>query len=435
MRTHGEESPAGYGDHNVAVTSRAATLGLGAAFVGASTLAPLVLKTTPSDLDLFFWPSTETAVSGHPLLIYSAQFSGGVFNDNGPFGLIPVIPAVALANALGWAGSLAGRAALTGAIVSLFVLLLAYQAVQLIGAARGGVRRPLRVAATILLAPALWIGILDYGHVEQPVEMCLLLLAISWSLRNRRALTGIALGAAILTRTIAGFCAIPLILAPLASRRIRPMAITAVAMIITVCIGLAPFILADGSTVLRALVTNRGGLDIGSGSFWILARHASWAGLVREFDVYIGAAVAAALVAITLRRKPALATTHVGLTGLLTVASCFLPLFAKSVFPYYLVEPYVFSAIWWLARPGTAFNWRALIPLSLTVDVFVVKAALLSPLSVWGAVAGVASSAVLGVAAALVTVDLLRADVDVAASPVFRPGTVRRPVPAAQEAP
>jgi hypothetical protein len=435
MRVHGEESPAPCGDHNVAVTSRAATLGLGAAFVAASTLAPLVLKTTPSDLDLFFWPSAETAVSGHPLLIYSAQFSGGVFNDNGPFGLIPVIPAAALANALGWAGSLAGRAALTGAIVSLFVLLLAYQAVQSIGAARGGVRRPLGVAATILLAPALWIGILDYGHVEQPVEMCLLLLAISWSLRNRRALTGIALGAAILTRTIAGFCAIPLILAPLASRRIRPMEITAVATLITISIGLAPFILADGSTVLRALVTNRGGLAIGSGSFWILARHASWAGLVREFDVYIGAAVATAVVAIMLGRRPALATTHVGLTGLLTVASCCLPLFAKSVFPYYLAEPYVFSAIWWLARPGTAFNWRALIPLSLTIDVFVVKAALLSPLSVWGAVEGVASSAVLAVAAALVTFDLLRADVDVAASPASWLGIRGRPVPAAQEAP
>jgi hypothetical protein len=100
-------------------------VGLGAAFfVAASTLAPLVLKTTPSDLDLFFWPSAETAVSGHPLLIYSAQFSGGVFNDNGPLGLIPVIPAAALANALGWAGSLAGRASLTGAVVSLVVLLL-----------------------------------------------------------------------------------------------------------------------------------------------------------------------------------------------------------------------------------------------------------------------------------------------------------------------
>ena len=436
MRVHGEESPAACGDHNVVVTSRAVTVGLGAAFVAASTFALRVLKTTPSDLDLFFWPSAETAVSGHPLLIYSAQFIGGVFNDNGPLGMIPVIPAAALANALGWAGSLAGRAALTGAVVSLFVLLLAYQAVRLTGAARGRVRWPLGVAATVLLAPALWIGILDYGHIEQPVEMCLLLLAISWSLGNRHALTGVALGAAVLTRTIAGFCAIPLILAPLATHRIRPMAVTVGATVITVCVGLAPFILADESTVLRALVTNRGGLPIGGGSFWIVARHASWAGFVSEFDVYIGAAVATGLVAITLRRKPALATTHVGLLGLLTAASCCVPLFAKSVFPYYLTEPYVFAAIWWLARPGSALNWRALIPLLLTIDVFVVKAALMTPFGVWGAVAGVTSGVALAVAAGLVTFDLLHDPVDVAASPVVRHGPRHQRVSAAvQEAP
>jgi hypothetical protein len=418
------------------VTSRAVTAGLGAAFfVAASTLAPVILKTTPSDLDLFFWPSAETAVSGHPLLIYSAQFSGGVFNDNGPLGLLPVIPAAALANALGWAGGLAGRAALTGAVVSLVVLLLAYQAVRLTGAARGGVRRPLGVAATVLLAPALWISILDYGHIEQPVEMCLLLLAISWSLATRHALTGIALGAAVLTRTIAGICAIPLILAPLVTRRIRPAVITVFATVVTVCLGLAPFILADRSTVLRALVTNRSGLPIGGGSMWILARHASWAGFVREFDVYIGAVVATALVIITLRRRPVIATTYLGLTGLLTVAMCCVPLFAKSVFPYYLTEPYVFAALWWLARPGSALNWRALIPLLLTIDVFVVKAALMSPFSMWGAIAGVTSSTALAVAAGLVTFDLLHAPVDVAASSVFRPDPGRQRVAAVQEAP
>ena len=105
--------------------------GLGAVYVAASTVTPLVLKTTPSDLDLYFWPSAETVVAGHPLLIYSTDPHAVFFNDNGPIGLIPLVPIAALANALGWAGSLTGRAALTGAVVSLFVLLLAYQAVRL----------------------------------------------------------------------------------------------------------------------------------------------------------------------------------------------------------------------------------------------------------------------------------------------------------------
>ena len=102
--------------------------------------------------------------------------------------------------------------------------------------------------------------------------------------------------------------------------------------------------------------------------------------------------------------------------GLVTVASCCFPLFAKTVFPYYLLEPYVFAAIWWLARPGSARNWRAVVPLLLTVDVFVVKSALTSPSSTWGVVASLVSSATVGVALALVTLDLLRSTENVSAA-------------------
>ena len=112
---HGAESSTACGAQNVGVTSRAVTAGLGAVYVAASVVAPLILKTTPSDLDLYFWPSAETVVSGHPLLIYTAHLHDVYTNDNGPLGLVPLIPVAALANALGWAGSLAGRAALAGA--------------------------------------------------------------------------------------------------------------------------------------------------------------------------------------------------------------------------------------------------------------------------------------------------------------------------------
>jgi hypothetical protein len=223
------------------VTSRAVNAGLAAVYLAASTVIPLVLKTTPSDLDLYFWPSAQTVVAGHPLLIYSTNPHAIFFNDNGPVGLIPLVPIAVLANALGWAGSLAGRAALTGAVVSLFALLLAYQALRFIAVARGGVRRPLAVECSVLLAPALWIAIVDYGHVEQPVELCLILLAVTCILSNRDALTGVALGAAVLTRTVAGFYVIPLMLAPLATRRRRPTATIVVAAVIAIGVGIAPF--------------------------------------------------------------------------------------------------------------------------------------------------------------------------------------------------
>jgi hypothetical protein len=407
MHTHGEESCRACAGQNVPVTSRAGTAGLGVLYVAASTVTPLVLKTTPSDLDIYFWPSAETVVSGHPLLIYSTNLNAIFFNDNGPVGLIPLVPIAALANALGWAGSLAGRAAVTGGVASLFALLLAYQAVRFIAAARGPVRRPLVVACAVLLAPALWIAILDYGHIEQPIEVSMVLLAVTWFLRGRGASTGVALGAAILTRTIAGFCLIPLVLAAFAAHRGRQGVTIGLAAIVTVAAGIAPFFAADAHAAASALVTYRHNLPIAGGSFWILAPQAPWASLVQYGDAYIGAAIAIAIVAVILRRRPSVGTTRTWLIGLITVASCCFPLFAKTVFPYYLFEPYAFAAIWWLARPGSARNWRAVVPLLLTIDVFMVKTALISPSSTWGVVMGLLSSATVAVAVALVIHDLL----------------------------
>ena len=382
------------------------TVGLGAAFVAASVLSPLVLKTTPSDLDLYFWPSAQTIVNGHPLLIYSTHLHDTYPNANGPLGLLPLVPIVALADALGWAASLAGRAALTGAVVSVFVLLLAYQLVRLSDSA-GGSHRHGAIACAVLLAPALWIAVLDYGHIEQPIELCLVLVAIRCSLRERNVLTGIALGAAVLTRSIAGFCLIPFILMPLATHRIRATAAMLLVAVATVGIGLAPFFVADQGALLHSLFGYRAGLPIGGGSFWVIARNTSVQSVVKASDVYLGVALAIVLVALALRRRPAIATTYGGMAGLVAIASCCFPLSAKTVFPYYLLEPYVFATLWWLARPGSARNWRAMVPLLLTTDVFIVKAALVSPFSSWGTIAGATSSVIVGLSVALVTFDLL----------------------------
>jgi hypothetical protein len=383
------------------------TAGLGVGYVAASGIAPLILKTTPSDLDLYFWPSAETAAAGHPLLIYSAHVHALYPNANGPLGLVPLVPIAKLANALGWARSLTGRAALVDAVVSLFVLLFAYQASRIVAGGRGGAARPI-VIACVVLAPAVWLGMLDYGHVEQPVEICCVLLAITCFVSGRNSLTGVALGAAVLTRTIAGFCAIPLLLIPLFTRRFRATIAIALATVITIAVVMTPFLLADEQAVVHSLLTYRSSLPIGGGSFWIIARQASWAGVIEGGDVYIGAAVALLLVAFTLRRRPAVATTHAGIAGLLTVAACCFPLFSKTVFPYYLLEPYIFALLWWLARPGSDLNWRGLVPLLLTIDVFIVKIASAIPFTPAGAVTSVLSSAVIAVAIALVTLDLIR---------------------------
>ena len=87
-------------------------------------------------------------------------------------------------------------------------------------------------------------------------------------------------------------------------------------------------------------------------------------------------------------------------------AACF-PLFAKTVFDYYLVEPYVFGVVWWLARPGSAVNWRALVPVLLTADVLLSRLGEVVSTD-WLIAEGITSSVIIAVVVAMVTVDLWR---------------------------
>jgi hypothetical protein len=393
-------------------------------YAAAWVVSSLVLKTTPSDLDLYFWPSAETVAGGHPLLIYSAYGHAVYPNANGPLGLAPLIPVVALANALGWAGNIGARSAFAGAVVSLFVMLLAYQVVRLVGQGRGVVERRLATACTVLLAPALWVGVIDYGHVEQPIELCLVLLGAGWALRGRSALAGVAVGAAVLTRTIAAFSVIPVALVPLALRLPRRSAATVAACAVTVVAGIGPFLIADGPAVTHSLLTYRGSLPVGGGSFWFVARQTWWAGVAQHGDVAIAAVAGAALMAITLRRNITVAFTQAGLFGLLTVTSACFPLFAKTVFDYYLVEPYIFGVVWWLARPGSALNWRALVPVLLTADVLLSRLGEVVSTD-WLIAEGVTSSVIVVVVVAMVTADLWRSPRHGAAGISFRAPGVR----------
>jgi hypothetical protein len=104
------------------------------------------------------------------------------------------------------------------------------------------------------------------------------------------------------------------------------------------------------------------------------------------------------------------------------------------VFPYYLLEPYLFAVLWWLSRPGTALNWRAVVPLLLTIDVFIVKAAQSVPSSSLSVIASVLSSFVVGLATGLVTLDLLRTPEAAMHAPTPRLDHRRQVVRAVQDA-
>jgi hypothetical protein len=402
--------------------------GLFLAYIAAWATSSLLVGTTRSDLDLYFWPSAETAANGHVLQIYSAQSLTQYPNANGPLGLLPLIPIATLANHLGWANDIRLRAGLTNAIFAVFALLLATTAVGIVERSRGAVEWRLAAYCVFLVAPPLVIAVADFGHIEQPVELWLVLLAAGFALKTRSVLAGIAIGLALLTRSTALLYVIPFALLPLATRRVRPTATVLALGLITAAAGLAPFFLADGANVVHSLITYRGALPIGGGSFWLAALGTPWAGVAQHGDTYLVVGIAVLLSALTLWRRPGVATTPAGLFGLLTVAAACFPMLAKTVLPYYLLEPYVFAAVWWLARPGTALNWRAAVPLLLTADVFLAKWGTTLPFTGLGLVEGVTSSTVLAVVIGLVITDLFRAHSAVPANPSA--GVVPRPVPA-----
>jgi hypothetical protein len=381
--------------------------GLVVAYLAAWAASQLVFHQT-SDLDVFLWPAGETAAHGHPLLIYSANTFGQGPNSSGPLALVPLLPVVIVANLMGWSSDIGLRTGVTVALFSIFALLLAAAAVRLVERARGGLEWRLAAPCVILLAPALWISVGGYGHIEQPIELWLVILAVGYVTKERAAAAGVALGLAVLTRSTAVLYIIPIALLPLATHRMKPTLTTLLVTVVVASAGFAPFFIADGASALHSLITFRSSAPIGGGSFWVVAFNTSWAEVAQRGDVYLVLAVAATLAVTMVRWRPDTARTVAGFFGLLTVVAICFPMLSSSAYAYYLLEPYVFGATWWLARPGSALNWRVAVPLLLTADALLAKAGATLPFNGLGVLEGVGSSVILAATIALVMSDILR---------------------------
>jgi hypothetical protein len=372
----------------------------------ASALAVLLFDTSKTDLDVFFWPSAEAAAHGHPLMGY-ALHSGQYPDANGPVSLLPLSLVTALVNALGWQGTMRWRDALTVGLFAVFTLLMAREAVLAIEAGRGRPIRRLLAAAVFLLAPPLWVALVGYGHIEQPLELWLILLGVRLLGRSQTVVAGICLGLAVMTRSAGAVCLIPLGLALLFDRRVRAAATLVGAAVLTAALVIAPFLIADRSDVVFSLVTYRAALPIVGGSLWVAFPGAAWDGFVQSSDslLFAGGAAVLSVVALARRRRAGWAPPRV--YALLAVAAACVPMLAKTSWPYYLLDPYVFAALWWLARPGPVLSWRASAPLLLAASGIVLAAlepSLPLPLGT-GAAVGVLASAAMAAVVAVILVD------------------------------
>src|SRR6202171_1875847 len=321
-----------------------------------------------TDLDFFFLPAVRIALSGHPLLVYTVRFQSVIANDNGPLGLVPITAVAAIVSRLGGGDDTRLLRAVILAALSIFSLLMAREAVAAIDRLRGaslvGLSR-LLAYGIFTASPILWISVLGYGHVEQPMMLWLVLLAVRTLADDRPAAAGITLGLALLTRSLAALPMIPLGLLLLARGRWRALTWFAASAALVVALGLLPYLRADPTDTIYSLVTHRGTLPVGGGSIWQLLVGTPYQWIPQHWDILfvLGLAVLLSLIVIAARKHLHPASRDI--YGLLALTALPLPLLAKSVWPYYFLDAYVFGAVWWLGQANPLALGRRLLGASI----------------------------------------------------------------------
>ncbi len=377
-------------------------------YLGAWGLVGL-LNVGPTDLDAFFWPAARIALAGDPLGVYHVRFgvltpyglsgplalpgySGQGYPDaNGPLSLAPLTAVAWLAARLGWLDDMALRRALAMAVFAVFALLLSREALLIAEGAlgrrlRGGWR--LAALALFALSPELLRSLLLYGHIEQPIMLWLILAAARMLRRSASSAKRVPLGAAtqagallglaLLTRGTALLALIPLALlllrptAPPAATtqwrlQWRPAGMFVATAGLVAALGLAPFWWADRADLAYSLFTSHALIPVGGGTFWgvwVLAQGQSWGqaiyamGMRDDTWAVAGLAAIISIVAMLARRDLTIRSREV--YALLALCSLCFPLFDKTLWPYYFLEPYTFVALWWLmGLPTRAINTRA----------------------------------------------------------------------------
>jgi hypothetical protein len=329
-----------------------------------------LLPFQPTDLDIFFWPSAKLAVLGHPLLVYTAGGHNDYPNANGPLALVPLSVVGVFVNGFGWLDAPTQRRAIALAAFSVFVLLMSREAVAAIDRIRGRSLTAfprLLAYLVIALGPQVWQSVAGYGHIEQPIEIWMLLIAAKLIDREQAGRAGIAFALAVLGRSSAVLLAVPLGLASWQSRSTTALRFF-VAAAVTGAAGLLPFVLADPSDVIHSLFTYRGGLVVGAGSIWSLTYGSGLEAVAKHWDI---AGVAAVGVAMNLW----LATRPGGLDrsrifAAMTLSSASFALLAKTVWPYYFFEVFVFGTVWAFGRWRPADGIVRLVFLPLAISVF-----------------------------------------------------------------
>jgi hypothetical protein len=136
---------------------------------------------------------------------------------------------------------------------------------------------------------------------------------------------------------------------------------------IVVALGVLPFVLADPTDTIYSLLTHRGSLPVNGGSVWQLVVGTPYQWVPQHADVLFVFGLGVLLSLVVIAARTDLEPSSRDFYGLLALTALTLPLLAKSVWPYYFLDAYVFGAIWWLGRPGRLALRRGLIAAAVPI--------------------------------------------------------------------
>src|SRR5262249_25649922 len=213
-----------------------------------------------------------------------------------------------------------------------------------------------------------WLSLFAYGHIEHAMSLWLTLWGLRTLLKGSPRRAGLPLGLAVLARTTAVIYVLALVVVLFATGRGRDAAWLGGVAAATVSLGLLPFALADGPDLLYSLVTYRGNLPLSGGSLLALAAGTPLEGFARNADgLFVLVAVLGVALVAAQKLGPRLWSDQRTVYGMLAlVAACF-PLLAKTVWPYYFLDPYVFLVVWAAASPALGRSLRGRRVLALPV--------------------------------------------------------------------
>ena len=324
----------------------------------------------PTDLDISFWPSAQVALAGHPLSVYSFDTYQVHPNANGPLSLVPLTALGAVLRAIGWLDSFYLRRTAALAFFSLFILGMAREGVAAIERLRGSrleARPRLFAYAVLALGTPLWQSLVGYGHIEQAMEVWLGLLAVRWVTRGLALRAGIAVGLMLLARSAAALMCLPLLVAAWRQGAARAAGFATSAAVLCL-VGLLPFLIADPAGAVYSLFSYRGTVPIGAGSIWNVARGTPLEAIGQHYDMIFVVTLALGL-NLWLASRPG-GFTEQRLIAAMALSSACLALLGKTVWPYYLVEVYVFGTVWALGRWKPEHGFLALLLPPVAISVF-----------------------------------------------------------------